>query len=54
VTYNALPWLEQCLESVHGVETVVIDHGSSDGTADFVRGRFPDVEVVEEENRGLA
>jgi GT2 family glycosyltransferase len=54
VTYNALPWLEQSLESVRGVETVVVDHGSTDGTVDFVRERFPDVALVEEENRGLA
>jgi GT2 family glycosyltransferase len=54
VTYNALPWLDQCLDSVRGVETVVVDHGSRDGTVAFVRDRFPDVEVVEEENRGLA
>jgi GT2 family glycosyltransferase len=54
VTYNALPWLERALESVRGRETVVVDHGSSDGTVALVRGRFPDVEVVEEENRGLA
>jgi len=54
VTYNALPWLEQCLESVRGVETVVVDHGSTDGTVAFVRERFPGVTLVEEENRGLA
>jgi N-acetylglucosaminyl-diphospho-decaprenol L-rhamnosyltransferase len=54
VTYNALPWLERALESVHGHETVVVDHGSSDGTVRFVRERFPDVQVVEQENRGLA
>jgi N-acetylglucosaminyl-diphospho-decaprenol L-rhamnosyltransferase len=54
VTYNALPWLERCLESVQGVETVVVDHGSTDGTVAFVRERFPEVEVVEQENRGLA
>jgi N-acetylglucosaminyl-diphospho-decaprenol L-rhamnosyltransferase len=54
VTYNALPWLEQCLESVRGVETVVVDHGSTDGTVAFVRERFPDMALVEEENRGLA
>jgi GT2 family glycosyltransferase len=54
VTYNALPWLEQCLDSVRGVETVVVDHGSSDDTVAFVRERYPDVEVVEEENLGLA
>jgi GT2 family glycosyltransferase len=54
VTYNGLPWLEQALESVRGHETIVVDHGSSDGTVAFVRERFPEVEVVEEENRGLA
>jgi N-acetylglucosaminyl-diphospho-decaprenol L-rhamnosyltransferase len=54
VTYNALPWLEQALESVRGYETIVVDHGSSDGSVAFVRERFPEVEVVEQENRGLA
>ncbi len=54
VTYNALPWIEQSLASVRGVETVVVDHGSSDGTVAFVRERFPDVQLVEQENRGLA
>jgi GT2 family glycosyltransferase len=54
VTYNALPWLEQCLASVRGVETVVVDHGSTDGTVALVRERFPDVALVEQENRGLA
>ena len=54
VTYDALPWIEPCLESVRGVETVVVDHGSSDGTVDFVRERFPEVRVVEQENLGLA
>jgi N-acetylglucosaminyl-diphospho-decaprenol L-rhamnosyltransferase len=54
VTYNALPWLEQCLESVRDAPTLVVDHGSSDGTVAFVRERFPGVELVEQENRGLA
>jgi N-acetylglucosaminyl-diphospho-decaprenol L-rhamnosyltransferase len=53
-TYNALPWLEQCLESVAGVETVVVDNGSTDGTVAFVRERFPAVAVIEQENLGLA
>ncbi len=54
VTYDALPWIEQCLESVRGVPTVVVDNGSSDGTVAFVRERFPEVRVIESENRGLA
>jgi N-acetylglucosaminyl-diphospho-decaprenol L-rhamnosyltransferase len=54
VTYNALPWLERALESVRGRATIVVDHGSTDGTVELVRERFPDVALVEEENRGLA
>jgi GT2 family glycosyltransferase len=54
VTYNALPWIEQSLASVRGAETVVVDNGSTDGTVAFVRERFPEVAVVEQENRGLA
>jgi N-acetylglucosaminyl-diphospho-decaprenol L-rhamnosyltransferase len=54
VSYNALPWIEQCLESVRGVPTVVVDHGSSDGTVERVREVFPEVALVEAENRGLA
>ena len=54
VTYNALPWIEQCLESVAGYEAVVVDNGSTDGTIAFVRDRFPAVRLVEQENRGLA
>lgn len=54
VTHNSLPWVEPCLESVRGVETVVVDNGSSDGTPDVVRELFPEVQLVEQENRGLA
>lgn len=53
VTYDALPWIESCLDSVAGVETVVVDNGSSDGTVAFVRERYPDIRLVEAENRGL-
>jgi GT2 family glycosyltransferase len=53
VTWNALPWLEQCLESVRGRDTIVVDHGSTDGTLDLVRRRFPEVRVIEQENRGM-
>ena len=53
VTYDALPWIERCLESVQDAPTVVVDNGSTDGTVTFVRERFPEVRVVESENRGL-
>ena len=54
VTYNALPWLERALEGVRGVDTIVVDNGSTDGTVAFVQERFPDVRVLEQDNRGLA
>jgi len=53
VTYNALPWIEQCLESVESHDTVVVDHGSTDGTVDVVRERFPSARLVRQENLGL-
>jgi hypothetical protein len=54
VTYNALPWVERCLDSVRGEETVVVDNGSTDGTVDIVRELFPEATVIEQDNRGLA
>jgi GT2 family glycosyltransferase len=53
VTYNALPWLERCLESVRAHETIVVDHGSTDGTQELVRSRFPEVRLIEEGNTGF-
>jgi N-acetylglucosaminyl-diphospho-decaprenol L-rhamnosyltransferase len=53
VTLNALPWLERCLDSVRDYETVVVDVGSTDGTIELVRTRFPQAELVQFENRGL-
>jgi len=54
VTYNALPYVERTLESLERHETIVVDHGSTDGTLELVRSRFPRVKLVEQENRGLA
>ena len=54
VTLNALPWVERSLESVRGHETVVVDHGSTDGTLELVRERFPDATLLERANDGLA
>jgi len=54
VTYNALPWIERCLESVRGEEIVLVDNGSSDGTVKVVRELAPAATVIEQENLGLA
>ncbi len=54
VTYDALPWIERCLDSVAGIDTLVVDNGSTDGTPDVVRELYPAVRVIESENLGLA
>jgi N-acetylglucosaminyl-diphospho-decaprenol L-rhamnosyltransferase len=55
VTYNAAPWIERSLESVRGTEAelIVVDNGSTDGTVELVRERFPEARLVEQENRGF-
>ena len=53
VTWNALPWIEQCLASVHGHEVIVVDNGSTDGTVDLVHVQFPHVRVIEQPNVGM-
>jgi N-acetylglucosaminyl-diphospho-decaprenol L-rhamnosyltransferase len=52
VTYNSARWIERCLESVRGYETIVVDNGSTDETLAIVQ-RFPDVRVLEQENVGM-
>jgi len=36
----------RCLESLAGVETVVVDNGSVDGSTDAIEERFPEVELI--------
>jgi GT2 family glycosyltransferase len=52
-TYNAMPWIEPCLESVRGHECIVVDNGSTDDTLPLVRKRFPAVTILERANDGL-
>lgn len=51
VTWNGKHHLDLCLTALQqqqqvSFETILVDNGSTDGTADFVRERFPDVRVV--------
>jgi GT2 family glycosyltransferase len=59
-TWNGARHLERCLAALAAQtrpadEIVVVDNGSTDGTADWLRARFPAARlVVNDENRGFA
>lgn len=59
VTYNSEKDIEKCLASVFQqgceVEVVVVDNASEDGTVGVLRGKFPQVKLIQnEENVGFA
>lgn len=67
VNYNTAADLRKCLESARemlgGVETLVVDNGSSDGSREMVKGEFPEVRLLDNPgnpgyasacNRGIA
>ena len=56
--YNAEAYLPQCLDSIlaqehQGCEVIVVDDGSTDGTAALLE-RYPDVKVIHQENHGMS
>ncbi|MBI5643844.1 MAG: glycosyltransferase family 2 protein [Deltaproteobacteria bacterium] len=58
--WNGMRFLEKCLASVYGqgypsFEVILVDNGSTDGSAGFVKRNFPKARVVENrENTGFA
>ena len=58
-TRNGISRIGKCLNAIRGVsgggfETIVVDDGSSDGTADFVEKNFPWAQLVRLEPCGLS
>ena len=60
VTWNGRRYLDACLRAVEAqqgvrAEVILVDNGSTDGSAEFVRTRFPRVRVIAlADNRGFA
>ena len=46
VSWNGRDDTLDALESLRGIDTVVVDNGSVDGSADAIAERFPDVELI--------
>lgn len=58
VTYNALKWIDKCLQSIDNstfpANVVVIDNSSKDETVDYLKSHYPKVHlIINEENRGF-
>ena len=60
LTWNGRAYLSECLESLaaqscRDFETILVDNGSTDGSAEYVRGAYPWVRLLElPENVGFA
>ena len=60
LSWNGIDYLEGCLNAVlsqdyAGLEVIIVDNGSTDGSADFVAERFPQVQLIRNErNLGFA
>lgn len=58
ITYNAMKWAERCFSSLRKssvpVHAIAVDNGSTDGTQDFIKNNYPEVEFIQsEENLGF-
>lgn len=60
INYNGKEFLKDCLESVYGqtyhnFDLIVVDNGSTDGSVQFIKEKFPDTIFIEnKENLGFA
>ncbi|GAA4157025.1 glycosyltransferase family 2 protein [Chryseobacterium ginsenosidimutans] len=53
ITYNAMKWAERCFKSLRHssipVKCFVIDNGSSDGTQQYIKNHFPEIDFTQSE-----
>jgi len=43
VTYNGMPWLDNCLKSCVNHQVIVVDNASTDETVSFIETNYPNV-----------
>lgn len=48
VTYNAMPWIQRCLDSCQGYPVVVVDNASSDDTTSFIENNYPKITLLQQ------
>ncbi|MBB4806606.1 GT2 family glycosyltransferase [Chryseobacterium defluvii] len=58
VTYNAMKWAQRCFTSLRQssvpLKCIVVDNGSTDGTQEYIKTHFPEVEFIQsKENLGF-
>lgn len=58
VSYNSIKWAKRCYDSLRlsdsPCDILTIDNGSTDGTLDYIRQHYPEVEIIETgENLGF-
>ncbi|EJL67644.1 glycosyltransferase family 2 protein [Chryseobacterium populi] len=53
VTYNAMKWAEKCFTSLRQssvpVKCIVIDNGSADGSQNYIKNNFPEIDLIQSE-----
>lgn len=49
VTYNGIKWIQKCLESVRLYSVILIDNNSSDGTENFIKSNYPEIDLLQQE-----
>jgi len=59
VTYNAMKWIERCLNTIQEdhvqLEIIVIDNNSTDETVAFIKKNFPSIQIFpQQENLGFS
>ena len=58
VAYNGIQWYDRCLGSLRDtsipIDAVVVDNASTDGSAEYIRQHFPEMNLLEQkENLGF-